>query len=328
MRLLTAPAWRPLALLAFVIACLAPGAPAAAAWPDHPIRLIVPFAAGGSSDILARIVANKLSAALGQPLVVENRPGAAGNIGAEYVAKAKPDGYTLLVDLMNPHVSNPWLYSNLRFRGVEDFTPIALLGYVTTTLVVNPALPVHSVAELIAYAKAHPGEINCASAGVGSSTHLNSVMFAKMAGIDIVQVQYKGGAPALTDTIGGQTQMLFTAANITLPFIKTGQVRVLAVTRTQRSPILPDVPTVAETVPGYDEGVWYGVFGPAGLPDEITRRLNKEVVKLMHEPDQLKSLQDLGIEVSDDTPEQFGELLRKDSAVYKKLLSELNIKAE
>ncbi|HZP78384.1 MAG TPA: tripartite tricarboxylate transporter substrate binding protein [Pseudolabrys sp.] len=319
---------RLLTVLAFVVAALMPTAPANAAWPDHPIRLIVPFAAGGSSDILARIIASKLNEALGQPIVVENKPGAAGNIGAEFVAKAKPDGYTLLVDLMNPHVSNPVLYSNLRFKGVDDFTPIALLGYVTTTLVVNPALPVHSVGELIAYAKAHPGELNSACAGVGSSTHLNSVIFAKMAGIDIVQVQYKGGAPALADTIAGRTQLLFTAATISLPFVKSGGVRALATTRTTRSPILPDVPTVAETVPGYDEGVWYGVFGPAGLPDEITQRLNKEIVRLMHAPEQQKMLQDQGIELSNDTPEQFGALLRKDAAFYAKLLHELNIKAD
>jgi tripartite-type tricarboxylate transporter receptor subunit TctC len=154
------------------------------------------------------------------------------------------------------------------------------------------------------------------------------VIFAKMAGIDIVQVQYKGGAPALADTVAGRTQLLFTAATISLPFVKSGGVRVLAVTRTKRSPILPDVPTVAETVPGYDAGVWYGVFGPAGLPEEITQRLNKEIVRLMHEPEQQKILQDQGIELSDDTPEQFGELLHKESEFYTKLLHEMNIKAE
>jgi tripartite-type tricarboxylate transporter receptor subunit TctC len=318
----------PQLLACLAIAACLPVLPAHAAYPDHPIKIIVPFSPGGSADALARIVASRLDVALGQPVVVENKPGASGNIGADLVAKAKPDGYTLLVDLMNPHVANPVLFSNLPFKGVDDFTPIALLGYVTTTLVVNPSVPAHTVGELIAYAKAHPGKLAYASAGVGSSTHLNAAVFAKMAGIQLLHVPYTGGAPALQDTVAGRTQLLFTAANITLPQAKAGKVRILAVTRDKRSPILPDVPTVAETVPGYDMSVWFGVFGPAGLPEEITRQLNAEIVRLMNAPDEHKTMQDLGIETTEDTPEQFGAILRKDAAFYAKLLHELDIKAE
>jgi len=302
--------------------------PALAAYPDHPIKIIVPWAPGGTADQLARLVSERLTGVLGQSVIVENKPGAAGNIGADVVAKAKPDGYTLLVDLMNPHVSNPALYSNMPFRGIEDFTPIALLGYVTTTMVINPSLPVSSVAEFIAYAKAHPGQVAYASAGVGSSTHLNAAVFAQMAGIDMLHVPYKGGAPALQETIAGRTQVLFTAANITVQQAQAGKVKILATTRAKRSALLPDVPTVAETVPGYDESVWFGLFGPANLPPEITRALNTATNGIMNAPSQRKTMEDIGIDVVNDTPEQFGAIMRKDAAHYTKLIHEMNIKAE
>jgi len=302
--------------------------PALAAYPDHPLKIIVPWAPGGTADQLARLVSERLTSVLGQSVIVENKPGAAGNIGADVVAKAKPDGYTLLVDLMNPHVSNPALYSNMPFRGIEDFTPIALLGYVTTTMVINPSLPVSSVAEFIAYAKAHPGQVAYASAGVGSSTHLNAAVFAQMAGIDMLHVPYKGGAPALQETIAGRTQVLFTAANITVQQAQAGKVKILATTRAKRSALLPDVPTVAETVPGYDESVWFGLFGPANLPPEITRALNTATNGIMNAPSQRKTMEDIGIDVVNDTPEQFGAIMRKDAAHYTKLIHEMNIKAE
>jgi tripartite-type tricarboxylate transporter receptor subunit TctC len=181
---------------------------------------------------------------------------------------------------------------------------------------------------LIAYAKAHPGQVAYASAGVGTSTHLNAAVFAKMAGIDLLHVPYKGGAPALQDTIAGRTQLLFTAANITLPQAKAGKVKILAVTRSKRSPILPDVPTVAETVPGYDMAVWFGAFGPAGMPDDVTTRLNTAINRILNAPAEHKTMEDLGIEVANDTPQQFGEVLRNDSVFYAKLLHELNIRAE
>jgi tripartite-type tricarboxylate transporter receptor subunit TctC len=314
-------------LVAF-LAALLPMASAHAAYPDHAIKVIVPWAPGGTADSLARLLSEKLTGVLGQPVVVENKPGAAGNIGADQVAKAKPDGYTLLVVLMNPHVSNPALYSNMPFRGVEDFTPIAMLGYVTTTMVINPSLPVNNVAEFIAYAKAHPGQVAYASAGVGSSTHLNAAVFAQMAGIDMLHVPYKGGAPALQETIAVRTQVLFTAANITVQQAKAGKVKILATTRAKRSALLPDVPTVGETVPGYDESVWFALFGPANLPPEITRSLNEATNSIMNAPELRKTMVEIGIDVTNDTPEQFGAILRKDAAYYTKLLHEMNIKAD
>ena len=316
------------ACLVALLAALLPIASAEAAYPDHAIRVIVPWAPGGTADSLARLLSDKLTAVLGQPVIVENKPGAAGNIGADQVAKAKPDGYTLLVDLMNPHVSNPALYANLPFRGVEDFTPIALLGYVTTTMVINPSLPVNNVAEFIAYAKARPGQVAYASAGVGSSTHLNAAVFAQMAGIDMLHVPYKGGAPALQETIAGRTQVLFTAANITVQQAKAGKVKILATTRAKRSTLLPDVPTVGETVPGYDESVWFGLFGPANLPPEITRALNEATNGIMNAPELRKTMVEIGIDVANDTPDQFAAILRKDAAYYTKLLHDMNIKAE
>ena len=303
-------------------------APVAAAYPEKPIRLIVPFSPGGTTDILARILASRLSTSLGQSVIVENKPGAAGNIGADAVAKAKPDGYTLLVDLMNPHVANPALYHDMPFKGVDDFTPISLLGYVTTTMVINPSVPANNVAEFIAYAKAHPGKVTYASAGVGSSTHLNAAVFAKMAGINLLHVPYKGGAPALQDTIAGRTDLLFTAANITLPQIKAGKIKLLAVTRNKRAAILPDVPTVGETVPGYNMAVWYGALGPAGMPREVVARLNAEINRIMNSADLRKTMDDAGVEVANDTPEQFSVVMHRDLAFYGKLLRELNIKAE
>ena len=314
------------ALLALLAACVP--LPVQAAYPEHPVKIVVPFAPGGTADQLARLLADKLTGALGQPVIVENKPGAAGNIGADQVAKARPDGYTLLVDLMNPHVANPVLYSNLPFRGVDDFTPIALIGYVTTTMVINPSLPVSDVAQFIAYAKAHPGQVAYASAGVGSSTHLNAAVFAQMAGIDMLHVPYKGGAPALQETIAGRTQVLFTAANITMQQAKAGKVKILATTRAKRSALLPDVPTVAETVPGYNESVWFGLLGPANLPPEITRALNEASNRIMNAPELHKTMEEVGIDVANDTPEQFMATLRKDADYYAKLLREMNIKAE
>ena len=311
-----------------IVAALLCIVPAHAAYPDKPIRLIVPFAPGGSTDVLARLVADKLSQSLGQPVVVENKPGASGNIGSEIVAKAKPDGYTLLVGLGHTHTVNPVLYTNMTFRGVEDFTPIAMLGFVTTTMVVNPDVPVKTVAEFIAYAKANPGRLAYASAGIGSSTHLDGAIFATMAGIDMLHVPFKGGAPAMQETIAGRTQVQFTAANLTLPQVKAGKLRLLAVTGSKRAAILPDVPTIAETLPGFDKGVWYGVFGPAALPKELTDKLNAEINRFMNAPEQKKMLEDIGIDVSNDTPAEFRATLQKDAEYYGKLIRDLNIKAD
>ncbi|MEO9101208.1 MAG: tripartite tricarboxylate transporter substrate binding protein [Burkholderiaceae bacterium] len=300
---------------------------ATAAYPDKPITLVVPWAPGGSTDILARALAEQLTQSMGQAVIVENRAGASGNIGSNQVAKAKPDGYTLLVGSMSTHAMNPALMP-MPFKGVEDFTPIALLANVINTLVVNPSVPVKNVKELIAYAKANPGKLAYASAGSGSTNHLSAVLFEKAAGIEMLHVPYKGGAPAVLDTVGNQTQVLFSAGTQTLPQVKAGKLTLLAVTEAKRSDLLPDVPTVAETLPGYALGVWYGLFGPAELPKELVDRLNAAANQALAEPAVRARMNTMGVEVVKASPEQFAAVLRRDADEYGKLISDLGIKAE
>ncbi len=301
---------------------------AGAAWPEKPITVIVPWAAGGSTDILARVISERLTKSLGQPLVVENRSGASGNIGSNLVAKAKPDGYTLLVGSMSTHTMNQALYSSMPFDGVKDFTPIAKVALVTNTMVVNPSVPANNVAEFIQYAKAHPGEIAYASAGPGSTNHLSAAMFEKATGVTMLHVPYRGGAPAVLDTVGNQTKLLFTAGTQSLPFVKDGKLKLLAVTEDKRSPTLPDVPTVAETVPGYELTVWYGIFGPAGMPPELVNRLNKEINKALKEPEVVTKMESMAVQLVDSTPEQFAADLTRDAAKYDKVVRELGIRIE
>lgn len=301
---------------------------AAAAYPDRTITLVVPWAPGGSTDILARALAEQLTKSLGQTVLVDNRAGASGNIGSNAVAKAKPDGYTLLVGSMSTHAMNPALIPNMPFKGVDDFTPIAQLANVINTLVINPAVPAKNLAEFIAYAKANPGKLNYASAGKGSTNHLSAVLFEKAAGIEWVHVPYKGGAPAVADTVGNQTQVLFSAGTQTLPHVKAGKLKLLAVTEAKRSALLPDVPTVGETLPGYSLGVWYGLFGPAGMPQDLVALLNKAANSALSEPTVRARLDGMGVEVVQATPQQFETVLRTDAEKYGKIIRDLGIKNE
>lgn len=314
--------------MAALAMCLSGAARAADNWPQKPITLIVPWAAGGSTDILARVLSEHLTRSLGQPVIVDNKPGASGNIGSAMVARARPDGYTLLVGSMSTHAMNPALMPNMPFRGVEDFTPLGLLAYVTNTMVVHPSVPAHNVRELIAYAKANPGKLAYASAGPGSTNHLSAVLFEKMTGVQMLHVPYKGGAPAVVDTVAGQTQLLFSAGTQTLPHVKSGKLRLLAVTESKRSPLLPNVPTVAETVPGYELAVWYGAFGPKGMPADLTARLNREINAVMSLPEVKARMNAIGVETATSTPQQFGTILQRDADRYSKLIRELGIKGE
>jgi tripartite-type tricarboxylate transporter receptor subunit TctC len=302
--------------------------PSLAAWPERNITLIVPWSPGGSTDILARMLADQLTRALGQTVIVDNKAGASGNIGANVVAKAKPDGYTLLIDTMSTHAINPALFAQMPFNSETDFTPISLVAFVTNTLVVNPALPVNNVAELVAYAKANPGKLNYASAGSGSTNHISAAMFELAAGVQMTHIPYKGGAPAVLDTVAGQTQVLFGAGTQSLPHVKTGKLKLLAVTESVRSPQLPDTPTVGETLPGYDLGVWYGAFGPKGLPKDITDRLNAEINKIVALPEVREKMAAIGVEVVTSTPESFAKKLHQDTTKYTKLIRDLKITAE
>ena len=299
-----------------------------AAWPERAITLVVPWAPGGSTDILARMLSDQLTRSLGQTVVVENKAGASGNIGANIVARAKPDGYTLLIDTMSTHAINPALFAQMPFDARVDFTPISMVAFVTNTLVVNPTLPVNTVAELIAYAKANPSKLNYASAGSGSTNHISAALFELAAGVQMTHIPYKGGAPAVLDTVAGQTQVLFGAGTQTLPHVKTGKLRLLAVTESARSPRLPDTPTVAETLPGYALGVWYGAFGPKGLPKDITDRLNAELNRIMMLPEVRDKMSAIGVEVVTSTPEGFAKTLVEDSAKYTTLIRDLKITAD
>ena len=299
-----------------------------AAWPEKQISLIVPWAAGGTTDILARTVADQLGRALGQPVLVENKAGASGNIGSVAVVRAKPDGYTILFGSMSTHAMNPALMPNMPFKGVADFAPIGLLAYVLNTMVVHPSVPATNVKELIAYAKANPGKLAYASAGAGSTNHLSAVLLEKLGGIEMLHVPYKGGAPAVTDTVAGQTHLLFSAGTQTLPHVKAGKLKLLAVTEAKRSQLLADVPTVGETLPGYELAVWYGAFAPPGTPRDIVQRLNAEINKILLSAEVKAKMSAIGVDVATTTPEQFGAILAADEARYTRLIREFGIKGE
>jgi len=299
-----------------------------AAWPERPVKIIVPWAPGGSTDILARTVADKLSKSLGQPVVVDNKPGASGNLGSDMVAKAAPDGYTLLFGSMSTHAINPGMMPAMPFKGVADFTPVAMLAFVTNTMVIHPSLPAKSVTEFIAYAKANPGKVAYASAGNGSTNHLSAALLEKMADIKMLHVPYKGGAPAVLATVAGETQVLFTAGTQSLPHVKADKLKLVAVTEQKRSSLLKEVPTVAETVPGYEMAVWYGAFGPKGMPPEIQKRLNAEINAIMMMPDVKAKMEAIGVEAVNETPEQFAAVLRADAEKWGKLVKDMGIVAE
>ncbi len=320
--------FRPVRFASIALSLLMLASAAFAAYPDKPITLIVPWAPGGSTDILGRAIAEQLTRSMGQPVLVENRAGASGNIGSNLVAKARPDGYTLLIGSMSTHAMNPALMPVMPFKGADDFTPIALVANVVNTMVINAAVPARNLQEFIAYAKANPGKLAYASAGSGSTNHLSAEMFDKAAGVHMLHVPYKGGAPAVLDTVANQTQVLFSAGTQTLPHVKAGKLRLLAVTEAKRSALLPDVPTVAETLPGFEMSVWYAMFGPAGMPRELVVRLNAEINKALAVPEVRSRLDAMGVEVINSTPEQLADTLRRDTVRYTRVIHDLDIKLE
>jgi tripartite-type tricarboxylate transporter receptor subunit TctC len=297
----------------------------AAAYPERSITLVVPFAPGGSTDILARIVADHLQRSLGQPVVVENRSGASGNIGTAAVARAPADGYTLLFNTMSVHTMNHALFAAMPFDGVADFSPITLLAYVLNTMVVHPSIPAGNVREFIEFAKANPGKIAYASAGAGSTNHLCGALFEKMAQVAMVHVPYRGGAPAVADTVAGQTQLMFTAGTQSLEHVKAGKLKLLAVTEGKRSSLLPDVPTVAETLPGFEMAVWYGAYGPAGMPKEIVATLNAEIGRILLLPEVKKRMDDIAVETAASSPAELAALTRADADKWGTIIKQLGI---
>jgi len=297
----------------------------ARAYPERPISLVVPFAAGGSTDILARIVSDRLQPALKQPVIVENRTGASGNIGTAAVARSAPDGYTLLFNTMSVHTMNHALFAAMPFDGVHDFSPITLLAYVTNTMVTHPSVPAANVAEFIARAKTSPGSLAYASAGAGSTNHLCGALLENMAGISMVHVPYRGGAPAVADTVAGQTQVMFTAGTQSLEHVKAGRLRLLAVTEGRRSSLLPQVPTVAETLPGYEMAVWYGAYGPAGMAREIVERLNAEIGRVLSLPEVKQRMADIAVETAASSPDQLASMTRADADRWGRIIKQLGL---
>jgi tripartite-type tricarboxylate transporter receptor subunit TctC len=298
-------------------------------FPAKPVRLVVGFAAGGNVDIPARIVAAKLGELWGTGVVVDNRPGAGGNIASEFVAKAPADGYTLLVCNAASHGINPAFYTRITFDAVKDFAAISLIGSTSNLLLVHPSVPTATVGEFIAYAKANPGKISMASAGVGTSQHLALELFKSMTGTQLVHVPYKGGHPALTEVLGGQVQGMFAAVPTSQASIKAGKVRALGVTSLKRSPKLPDVPTIAESgVPGFSVTSWYGLCAPAAVPKPILARLHDDLVKVLAMPDTQQRLSEQGIDVTPSSPEEFAEFIKSEVAKWAKVVKEAGISAD
>jgi tripartite-type tricarboxylate transporter receptor subunit TctC len=298
-------------------------------YPTKPIRLVVPFPAGGTTDILAREVGQYLSVSLGQPVVVDNRPGAGGNIGADLVAKSPPDGYTLLMGTVGTHAINASLYAKIPYDHVKDFAPVILVAGVPNVLVVNPSVPVNSVQELIAYAKANPGKLNFASSGAGTSIHLSGELFKVMAGVKMTHVPYKGSAPALQDLLGGQVQLMFDNLPPSLPQIKGGKLRALAVTSTTRAPALPDVPTIAESgLPGFEASSWFGILAPAGTPPAIIAKVNAEVDKWLASPEGKEKLVAIGANAGGGSPEDFARHIQAETAKWAKVVKDSGAKVD
>jgi tripartite-type tricarboxylate transporter receptor subunit TctC len=301
----------------------------AQSYPSKPIRLIVPFAAGGGNDNIARLVGKRVSDSLGQPLVIDNRPGAGGVLGAELAAKAAPDGYTLFLGGVGSHALNPNLIEKLPYDPIRDFAPVSLLAQAPLILVVHPSVPARDIDEFVAYARKNPGKLNFASNGNGTSSQLAAVMFDRMAGVEMVHVPYKGLSPALTDLLSGQVQVMFSSVVAILPHVKAGKLRALAVTGMTRLPSLPELPTIAESgFPGYEASSWYGILAPAGTPREIVMKLNAELSKALAQPEVRASLLAEGAEPVGGTPESFAAHIQSEKERMGKLIRDAKIRLE
>jgi len=313
--------------LALAATTFALAAHAQGGYPAKPLTWIVPFAAGGPTDAMARDIAQRTSTQLGQQIIIENVPGAGGTIGAGEAAKASPDGYTLLFTTSSTHAISPHLMTRLAYKADKDFTPIAEIGGAASILLVTPSLPVRNVQELIAYAKAHPGALNYASSGNGTIVHLNAAAFAARAGLQLTHVPYKGTAQSITDLAAGQVHLLFDSIPTGMPHVASGRLRALAVTGDKRSALAPDLPTVAESgLPGYSSVTWFGVYGPAGMKPELVARINQAFNKAIQNPEVVASLAKQGVEAaSPRTPAQFAAMVQADSARWAQVIKDNKI---
>ncbi len=302
---------------------------AAQDYPTKAIRFIAPNLPGGPTDILARVIGQKLSEGLGQPVIVDNRAGAGGNIGTDLAAKSRPDGYTLVTGNNATFGANVTLYKKLPFDPVKDFTPVVLVATQPNILVVNPSLPVHSVTELIVYAKTRPGKLNYANSGIGAAAHLAAELFKNMTGTDIKSIQYKSAAPALMDLIGGDCHLMFATSLSVQPHIQSKKVRALAVTTAMRTRAMPDLPTIAEAgVPGFEATTWHGVLVAAGTPPAIVNKLNAEINRILQMPDVREKLAGLGAEILGGTPKEFADHIQREIPKWAKVIKDANIQIE
>jgi tripartite-type tricarboxylate transporter receptor subunit TctC len=291
-------------------------------YPSKLITIVVPQAPGGANDVIGRALAQRLSAVIGGPVIVENRQGAGGNLGTAYVARQPKDGHTLLLNAQSVQTINPFLYRKVPFDPVKDFDPVMVVGVAPYMLAVNPAVPAKNLRELVALAKASPGKFNYASAGNGTVNHLLGEMLKNAAGIDIVHVPYRGAAAAATDVVAGQVPMTFGSLAGLMPFVRSGQLRTLGVCTEKRTQLAPDLPTLAETIPGLYANAWYGLFAPAGTPKEIIARLNTDIIKLMDSPEMRERLVGLGVEAAPGTPDQLATLMREDLVRWSKIVKD------
>jgi tripartite-type tricarboxylate transporter receptor subunit TctC len=307
----------------------AQAADSAAEFPQKPIKIVVPYPPGGSTDVLGRMMGQKLSVRFGQPVVVENRAGASGNLGANFAAKSPADGYTLFLGTSTALAVNPHLYPNLPYDAQKDFAPLILATTLPSLVVANSAVPVKSMKELIEYLKSKNGQVNYASSGNGTPAHLGAEVFKKLTGIQMTHVPYKGGAPALTDLVGGQTSLMFAILPESWPLVKDGRLKALAVTTAQRSPLMPELPTVAESgVPGYELVGWYGFLAPTGTPKEIVAKLNKALDEALQEKDVKEKLTTMGFQVEGGAPERLADLMKSESKKWGQVVKEANIKVD
>lgn len=296
-------------------------------YPNRPIKLIVTYSPGGGNDLIARLFAQKMTETMGQSVVVENRVGAGGTIGTNFVAKSAPDGYTIVL-VSPPLVMAPTLYPNLPYDTLKDLTPISVIGSVPNMLVVNPSLPVKSVKDLIEFAHAKPAAVSAATLGSATTQHLAAALFNFMSKSDILLVPYKGSAPGINDLLAGHVQMMFNAMPSTLPYVKAGQLRALGVTGDQRSSMAPDLPTIAESLPGYKIVTWYGILAPAGTPPAIVARLNAEIAKISQMPDIRQKLLDMGMDIEASTPAAFSALIKSEMTKWAEVMRVANVKAD
>ena len=295
----------------------------AQAWPQKPIKIIVPYPPGGTSDILARSLAPKLQETFGQPIVVENKPGATGNVGADFVAKSPPDGYTLLLADIGSLAISPSVFKTLPFEPVKDFAPVAMVAYSPHLLVVHPSVPAKDARELIALGKAKPDSLNFAVSGIGGANHLAGIDFAQRAGLKWTYIPYKGGSQALTDMVGGQSQVMFNGMLATYPFVKDGKLKVLAISSAKRFAAAPEIPTVAELgMPGFETGSWQGIVAPAGTPPDVVNKLHATVTAILATPDMKERLDKAGAELRPQSPAEFGTFIRSERDRWAKVVKE------